>query len=193
MNEHLQSWYDRWLAEHESTDLIYARSGGDVRLQQVHFVRDTLAGVFWAGVPYEERQLATPREDCRETALVIGEHHSKSVRLPVYSLDRPDLDLRFVMRDNFYDWNVSVLSETPVTTDLRSFPLDYWTDEERKRFAGGYRPGTSWGYCFFQGFPEELQFGPYREDQRRFSMCVRSDYELYTLVWLITRDRRKVE
>jgi hypothetical protein len=190
MHEHLQPWYDTWLAEHAGTDLIYA-VGSDKKpqLQQVHFVRDMLAAIVWQDVPYEKRAPASPRE-CKETAFVVGEHLSKSVRLPVYSLERPDLGLRIVARDNFYDWNVSVASERDVATDLRGFPLDYWIESERERFKDGYQPGRSWGYCFFQGFPSDMQFGPYKENKRRFSMCVGSDYELFTLVWLIMRDVR---
>ena len=194
MHEHLQPWYDKWLVEHEGTTLIYARRGdGKPQLGQVHFVRDSLAAVVWQDVPYDKRPLAPPRE-CKETAFVIGEHLSKSVRLPVYSLERPDLGIRLVCRGNFYDWNVSVVAERDVLTDLRGFPLDYWNEDERRKHAGGYKPERgSWGYCFFQGFPDDLRFGPYVENKRRFSMCVGTDYELFTLVWLIMRDllRRK--
>lgn len=196
MREHLQPWYDRWLAEHKETDLFYVARDrrGDVSLPQVslpqvHFVRDRLAGLLWADVPYEARAIAEPRE-CRETARVIGEHTSKSVRLPVYSLERPDLGLQVVLRDNYYDWNVSVISETPIAADLRGFELDYSRDEDRARYPSGFRAPGSWGYCYFQGFPREMQFGPFSESPRKFSLCVRSDYEIYTLLWLIMRDRR---
>ena len=78
------------------------------------------------------------------------------------------------------------MSDHEVTADLRGFELDYG-DRDRERFPNGYTPGLSWGYCYFQGFPEELQFGPYSENKRKFSMCVGTDYELFTLVWLIRR------
>jgi hypothetical protein len=188
MHEHLQPWYDKWLAEHHETDLLYVsrNARGEVSLSQVHFVRDRLAGVFWADLPYDQRPASPPRNDCKETAYVIGQHTSKSVRLPVYSLERPDLGLQIVLRDNMYDWNVSVVSETPIATDLRGFKLSYSDEKERERHANsGY-----WDYCFFQGFPDELQFGPYSENPRKFSLCINSDYEMYTFLWLITRDRR---
>jgi hypothetical protein len=192
MNEHLQPWYDKWLEAHRDTDLICARATKDEpRLEQVHFVRDTLGGLWWADVPYEARPSASPRDDCKEDARVIGEHHSKSVRLPVYLLERPDLGLAMVLRDNYYDWNISVLSETPVETDLRGFVLDYTRDGDRERFHDGYQPGRSWGYCFFQGFPTKYQFGPFSENPRRFSLWTTTPYEVFTLSWLLLRDRRK--
>lgn len=193
MKEHLQPWYDKWLTEHKGTGLIYVRRNqrGEVSLPQVHFVRDSLARMVWSDVPYDDRPKAPPRDDCRESAYVIGEHRSKSVRLPVYSLERPDLGLQIVLRDNYHDWNVSVLSETPITTDLRGFGLDYRRETDRARFPDGYIPGNSWGYCFFQGFPEEVQFGPFSENPRRFSLCISSNYAVFTFVWLIMRDLRE--
>lgn len=193
MREHLQPWYDKWLTDHKETNLIYVgrNARGEVTLPQVHFVRERLAGLFWADVPYDRRAAAPPREDSKETAYVIGEHTSKSVRLPVYSLERPDLGLQVVLRDNYHDWNVSVISETPITTDLRGFELDY-NQRDRERYPNGFRAGGSWSYCFFQGFPDELRFGPYSENPRKFSICIDSDYEVYTFLWLILRDRRLV-
>jgi hypothetical protein len=193
MREHLQPWYDKWLEEHKDTTLIYVQRSPQEgpSLAQVHFVRDTLASLVWADVPYDNRKPATPRDALRETAWVIGEHTSKSVRLPVYSLERPDLGLQIVLRDNYHDWNVSVISETPIVASLlQGFKLDYSSDKERARFPNGYEPGRSWGYCFFQGFPEEVQFGPYSENPRRFSLSIQNAHKVYTFIWLLMRDRR---
>lgn len=191
MREHLQPWYDKWLTEHKDTNLIYvSRNRDGVYLSQVHFVRYSLAGLFWADIPYDKRNPAPPRDTCKETALVIGEHTSKSVRLPVYSLERPDIGLQIVLRDNYHGWNVSVISETPITTDLRGFELDYRDEDDRKRFPDGYIPGWSWGYCFFEGFPTDVEFGPFSENPRKFSLNIGSDYQVYTFVYLLMRDLR---
>lgn len=186
MREHLQPWYEKWLDEHKSTDLIYVNrnSRNEPSLAQVHFVRDTLGHVMWKDIPYDTRPIAHPRE-CKESAWVIGEHRSKSVRLPVYSLERPDLGIRFVLRDNYHDWCVSVVAEKPIATDLRGFQLDM-DEDDRKR----YQPGGFWGYCFFQGFPSELCFGSFAMDPRRFSLSIGGNHALYTFIWLIMRDLR---
>lgn len=89
-----------------------------------------------------------------------------------------------------HDWNVSVISETPVTTDLRGFELDYSRQDDRDRYPNGFRAPGAWGYCYFQGFSPDVQFGPFSESPCKFSLCVRSDYEVYTLLWLLLRDRR---
>lgn len=173
MNHHLQPWYDAWLTEHASTDLRYVSrtADGQPYLHQVHFVRDVLASLMWADVPYNKRPRSHPREDCKETALVVGEHRSKSVRLPVYQIERPDLGLAITLRDNYHDWNVSIVQER-ATADLRGFPVD------------------STSGCFFQGFPDDRRFGAYAANPLRFSMCLYSAYEVYTLVWLLLRDLR---
>jgi hypothetical protein len=44
--------------------------------------------------------------------------------------------------------------------------------------------------CFFQGFPEDRQFGTYEANPLRFSMCLGSDHAVYTLVWLLVREMR---
>lgn len=183
----LQEWYDAWRKRYADTDLLYIKKThtGEPTSPQIHFVRDDLSRCVMRGIAYEDVPKETgTRRDCRYTADVIGTHHSKSVELPVYEIARPDLGLRFVLRDNFYDWNVSVISEKPIETDLRGFVLDFDKDSARDKW---WASGT-WGYCFFQGFPEDCCFGPYALDKRKFSTYMNSDHMVHTFVWLIMRD-----
>lgn len=186
MREYLQGWYDKWLDENRETDLLYAKGGGRVQLSQVHFVRDALAPLVWSDIKYDARAKESPRDDRPVTAMVIGEHSSKSVRLPVFSFERPDLGIQFVLRTNYHDWNVSVVAEKPVNADLRGFVTDFWGEKEREK----WEPGGYWGYCFFQGFPHEFFFGPYANDRRRFSTYMSNDYELYAFVRLVLQELR---
>lgn len=196
MKVHLQTWYRKWLDAHSDTNLIYVsrNSRGEPSLHQVHFVRDTLCGMLWADVPYDKRKDTGDGHD-KETCYVIGEHTSKSVPLPVYSLERPDLGLQIIARDNYHDWNVSVITEKPLSDGwniLKGFQLDF-PESDKKRFESEpWRPGRSWGGCYFQGFPEEVQFGPYSKDCRRFSLCMGGEYSLHTFLFLILRDLRGV-
>lgn len=195
MKVHLQGWYDKWLKDPEMANRRYVpvNNRGEPSLHQLHFVRDFLCGMLWADIPYDKREKEAIRDTCNVTAFVIGEHSSKSVNLPVYSLERPDLGLQIVLRDNYHDTNISVISERPIDANtIRGFELDYSREEDRKRFPNGYTPGSSWGYCYFQGFPEEVQFGPYSENNKKFSLCIGSEYSVYTFIWLILRDIRGV-
>lgn len=177
----LQSWYDAWLAEHRTTDLIYVsrNARGEASLPQVHFVRDTLAGLVWSDVGYYDRpREPAPRTDCTESAWVIGEHRSKSVRLPVYSLERPDRGLRFTLRDNYHDWKLSVESEVPIDDPL--FPCLFHTTPPIERDY----TGDSLAPVYFEGFPADRVFGYHAANPRRWSADLSSDQRLWTVMLL---------
>ena len=195
MKVHLQGWYDKWLKDPDMANRRYVptNSRGEPSLHQLHFVRDFLCGMLWADIPYDKREKETVRDTCNVTAFVIGEHSSKSVNLPVYSLERPDLGLQIVMRDNYHDWNISVMSEKLIPAEvLKGFQLDF-SESDKKRFEKEpWRPGQSWDYLYFQGFPQEVQFGPYVQNPHKFSICIGGEYSVYTFVWLILREIRGV-
>jgi hypothetical protein len=179
----LQAWYDAWLEEHRSTDLIYVARNArrEVSLPQVHFVRDTLASLVWAGVRYcDHPREPAPRGDCRETAWVIGEHRSKSVRLPVYSLERPDLGIRLVLRNNYFDWKLTVISEVPIQSDLFPYLFKTMPPVEPEY------TGDELAACYFEGFPKDLVFGYQATDPRRWSASL-DDHALWTSVMICMR------
>ncbi len=193
MTKHLHLWFLRWLKAHEDTELIYANGAK----RQIMFVRDTLAPMVWGDIKYDDRAtFPDPDEPDKPEkywdkvgATVVGEHTSKSVPLPVYDLSRPDLGLRFVLRDNFHDWNISVVSETPIDAkSLLGFPIDFHNDEERAEWT----PGRYWGYLFYQGFPDDLRYGPLRSDPRKFSTWCASSYQVYALLFTILNSRRSL-
>lgn len=162
----LQQWYDEWLVQHRTplTTLSHA-SPPEPRLTQVHFIRDRLAARVWRGTRYDDvPNHPPPRNDCKAISWVVGEHTSKSVRLPVFEIVGPPTlaaDLRIILRYNFHDWNVSVISSRPLTLNPRDLSTDY---------------------LFFQGFPDECQFSSIVENPRQFSFDVSNDYDLYVLV-----------
>lgn len=175
----IQEWYDVWLTEHEGTSLTYAQPHRP-RLDQVHFVRDNLAQVFWQGVKYADIPRApAPRGDCKDTVQVVGEHRSKSVRLPVFHMYRPDIDVRMIARYNFHDWNVSIESGKPVTgIDFEGYGGTA-QHEDRERNPRGLSGGVYWSCLFWQGFPSHMCFGPNSDNPNRFSLAPSDDYELY--------------
>jgi len=180
-DESIQVWYDKWLAEHKETDLIYAKSKDGPRLEQVHFIRDTIASLFWAGIHYDDiPNSMPPREDCKEVATVISEHRSKSVRLPVYSLTRQDIGLQLTLRYNYYNWKLSVLSSVPVEADFSG--LFYTTPPIEPEYTG-----DSLSDVYFEGFPYERIFGYYCNDKCKFSAEIYSNEALYTTVFLMMR------
>lgn len=137
---------------------------------QIMFVRDRLVPVFGAGLSYEQQQAV---------ATVISTHYSKSIKLPVYQLTRPDLAI--VLRNNFDNWKMSVLSETPIQPVFAG--LFYTTPPVEPEYTGN--PLSS---VYFEGFPKDLIFPYYSQsDGRRWSAEIPVNEALWTSVFLIMR------
>lgn len=170
MSEPLQEWFNR---ENPliSDDMIYK----EALATQMVFVRDDLGG------------LVGLRQRCDEVR-VISTHTSKSICLPVYSLERPDLGLRLVLRDNFYNWKLSVLSEEPIIANFDG--LFYTTPPPDPGYSGDpLHP------VYFEGFPRDLIFGYYEpSDKKRFSAELwGGNVALWTTLFLILRARGVVQ
>jgi len=160
-----------WLDAHQPDDnLIYKKGFWN----QAVFVRDELTHLVASGLSYPQRQKMG-------VCWAISSHVSKSVTLPVYLLYRPDLDLRLVMRGNFYNWKLSVASEKPIEADFTG--LFYTTPPVEPEYTGDELHPV-----YFEGFPPDLIFGYYENsDRRRWSAQLGSDRELWTTVYLIMR------
>ncbi len=140
--------------------------------RQVEFVRDRITGLFCAGLHYDE---------CEDITTVISTHRSKSVVLPVYKLHRADIGLTLILRDNFYNWKMSVISEKPLEVNLDG--LCHTTPPIEPDYTGDYL-----ARCYFEGFPPEYIFGYYsKSDKKTFSAEIGSDNALWTAVFLIMR------
>lgn len=101
----LQTWFTSWLAEHDTSDLIYKEAAK----HQIMFVRDQIGSLL-------RNSLEAPPQITK----VVGAHTSKSVPLPVYEmyLEGAKNDGTIYMRGNFHDWNVSVYASTPAVYDF---------------------------------------------------------------------------
>lgn len=90
----------------------------------------------------------------KEAALsVVSTHTSKSIKLPVALLEVPAARLEVIMRENFFNWAISVTSKNPLNADFppplllepdgcfegyegRDLPIyDAWEPDAR-RFSG---------------------------------------------------------
>lgn len=138
---------------------------------QMTFICDSLVPLMGAGLIYQEK---------KEIADVIATHRSKSIVLPVVEVTRRDLGLRFTMRQNFYNWKLSVLSDKPVRADFTG--LFHTTPPIDKAYTGD--PLAS---VYFEGFPEDRIYRYYSEDNRRFSAEIWGDRLIWTAVFLIMR------
>lgn len=159
----LQEWS---LNNQPAEDLIY-KTG---YWEQIYFVRDTIAGM-----------LAETLEEYKTIVKVISSHRSKSVRLPVYRIELKD-GTAFTMRDNFYDWKVSVESYL----DSNGLPHDIDVD-----FTGLFDYKATIHSCYCEGFPEELVYGSYADNKSKFTIELPDNYRLFTFFWLFNNRKNK--
>lgn len=106
-------------------------------------------------------------------AHVVSTHRSKSIELPVYLLVHPTEGIEIIMRGNFYDWKVSVISDKPVIDN----------------FYGLFDPTKQWDERFCEGFDPAWIFAPYAENQQQFTLEVGGDFTLFTFLWLLIKGR----
>jgi len=159
--------------EESMKELIYFPAGKD----QVSFVLNDFASLFHQDNDFFQR--AAPEHAC--PVGVIATHRSKSVVLPVYRLERKDIGLRIYLRDNHYNWKMSVDSVGPVDGDFTGL---FQTAPPPDPGYGGDELNS----VYFEGFPERLVFPYYgSSDGRRWSACLYGKRSLWTVLFLIMR------
>lgn len=144
---------------------------------QALFVRDRIAALFCSGLSPENGDHLNV---FKNVVQVISTHRSHSVSLPVYSLTREDIGLRIVLRNNGYNWKLSVISDKPITADLTTL---FHTKPPTK--AQRDWSGDDIASCYFEGFPEDLIFRYMSQNSKKFSACISGDNELWTTLFLI--------
>ena len=97
---------------------------------------------------------------------MISTHVSKSVTLPVYLINLKELGIEIILRDNLYDWKVSVSSDS----ELYFETMDLF-DEFK-----------IWNSTYCEGFPNNKIFGCYNENKFNFTIRLDNNYGLYTFL-----------
>lgn len=104
--------------------------------------------------------------------MVISEHTSKRVKLPVMQFVWRDIE--FTLRYNYHDWKISVRSPEPLEIDWK-----------------GLLPNSDYlmQAVYFEGFPEDLVFPLYYTNDyvltSQFSTMLTSRFKVWTFFWLI--------
>ena len=161
MREMLTQW---WRSNIPNDNLIYK----DGLKEQCLFVRKLMQYLFLEPeTNYSSKEWDEQSKILNDfEPIVVGTHHSKSVKLPVMEICLPNLGLNIVLRYNFYDWCISVESEQEVDCDF----MGLVTDQK--------------GY--FEGFPNDRIYERYSDDnKKRFNVVLNNDYEVYTFVFLL--------
>jgi len=130
--------------------------------KQVLFIRDTLYQAF----PIKTREEFNQFKD---SLMVISEHASKSINLPVYRVSWKGMVC--ILRNNFYDWKVSVRSAKKISVDLSLY--GFKTKEE-----------VTHGYC--EGFKAEWVYDSYENNKEQFTIKISNDYQLFCFFKLLS-------
>jgi len=154
--KHLPVDVTAWIrANTPDEKFLYAQQVG----KQVSFVRDIICPLFYGS--YQECEKYPP--------MVISTHKSKSVLLPVYQISVPKYGLEIILRNNFYDWKVSIKCNTELNFDT----------------MGLFDMTNQIHPVFCEGFPEDKVYDWYLADHKQFTVEIRDDYKLYTFMYLI--------
>lgn len=168
INKHLPFNSESWLLANKPDDGLIYKDGlkPQVRFVQHTIYRDLFFDKECIGIDKYSDEYDEAYDNF--TPLVISTHKSKSVLLPVFELNLESVGVKLVLRNNFYDWNVSVESEKEIFCDFKGLITE-----------------ASYADCYCQGFPKNRIYGQYEEDRKRFTVCLSDDYKLYTFMWIL--------
>ncbi len=147
-----------WAMENKPEEkMIYKQGYWD----QIVFIRDTLRSV-----------LSRTEGDYKilgDNITVISTHTSKSILLPVFKVVLPN-GVEMIMRYNFHDWKISVSSPFEIDCD----------------FLNIFNYGAEVHSVYCEGFEEEWVYGPYIENNKKFTLELWAGYyKLYTFLWIL--------
>jgi hypothetical protein len=155
-DKHLPVDLTAWIRVNEPDKNLIFR---DKLREQICFVRDELYPLLVAD--YSEMR--------DNPVMVISTHISKSVILPVYQFNLKKYGIEIVLRNNFFNWIISVNSEKPVKCN----------------FMGLFDLGKEIPYYYCEGFPREKVYGSYKKDHRKFTFEVISFHDVYVFCYLL--------
>ena len=102
--------------------------------------------------------------------MVISTHVSKSVKFPVYQIELKEYGIEIILRNNVYDWKVSIKSKKPLDFD----------------YMGLFDPTKVINPIYCEGFPKDKVYGSYEQNHAEFTFEMGSDYyKLYTFFFLL--------
>jgi hypothetical protein len=145
-----------WCRVNEPSDEMIYKNG---YWKQIIFIRDTIG--YLLNETYEEYK--------ENPVLVINTHRSKSIVLPVYQLNLKKYGITMILRYNFYDWKVSVISENELEMD----------------FKGVFTEDKPINSIYCEGFLENQVFGKFSDNKKNFTVEIYDDNRLYVFMYLL--------
>ena len=125
---------------------------------------------YWSQIMLIRDSINMILNDYRDVpVMVISTHTSKSIELPVYEINIKNHGIKIILRDNFHDWKLSIISEKDISIDF----LNLFDEEEVINPI----------YC--EGFKDNQVFSSYSKNKSQFTLEIRDDFRLYTFMHIL--------
>lgn len=115
----------------------------------------------------------------RVPVFAVSQHMSKSILLPVYGLTIRN-GIEVYARENFYGWVVSLKAPSGMRINIDDYVDLFIGSPEGK-------PEDDISSCYCEGFREDWVFHAYKTDCGECTFRVDTDYQLYTLMYILNR------
>ena len=167
----MEHFLTKWAVENEPSDeMIYKKGYWD----QIIFLRGEIIPMFYNTSKYKYDQLDEYYKELTNYCEISGVHRSKSIILPVLTIEYKGCLI--TMRNNFYNWNISVIRRNKKSINL----------------PDGMFPKDDISSCYFEGFPEQYIINnTYNQNNNTFSCCIGDNYMFFTFMWLLRQELNK--
>ena len=123
---------------------------------------------YWDQIYIVRNRMRDFFKDRIKQARVVSTHVSKSIQLPVMMVQLTDGTI-FIIRSNFYDWKVTVVSPTAIILNTSIFTCNEQVDPI---------------YC--EGFNKDWVLGPYSQNNKEFTIELYDDQQfVYPMIALL--------
>ena len=167
-NQKLQHWA---LTHQPSDDMVYKEGWWN----HIIFLRDTIIGdlFYWPTVRDLDLDFDPQQAKISENYDIVGTHYSKSIELPVILMRYKGAEI--VFRYNFYDYEITVISDKKINMPDNLF------DKDNSTF-------------YYQGFPNKYKINTtYSQSKTSFSVRISypTIYNFYTFMFLLKNELDK--
>jgi len=153
MNVNLTEWVEDNIPEYE---MLYKNAFMD----QLHFLEFRIKDMLLYGYKIRDKY---------DNIVVISEHTSKSIKLPVVKIQT--IDFNIIIRANFYDWKISIESKEPINIDFKKYKL-FDTSEK-----------INPAYC--EGFKDEWVYDCFDNNKSKFTLEISDHYNVWVFFYLL--------
>lgn len=135
---------------------------------QIMLIRDRINSLFYDDV----------QEYNENPVMVINTHMSKSITLPIYLIDLKKHGVQIILRDNIYDWLITVISDREITVDFNGL----FREDLKIQKTNSYT---------YSEFTDDQIKDCFKDNKKQFTLEIQDDYNLYVFMYLLENFLRR--